>query len=205
MSRAFLERMSELYGVSSDWLLHGHGNVVRSPGPVSPAVFGPIEPTIVEGPNRGDIRVAGKDYAWVRKMGLSVSAGNGLEELPEEEVEGVFYPFDWFVRRGLSPEVCVFVTVKGDSMAPAIPNGAQVMIDRSDRVLRREGIYAFSIDGQAYVKRIVPSGRDKLGRPKALMLVSDNPAFAPMLLTGNELNSLKVAGKVRATLTMLDD
>lgn len=160
---------------------------------------------MVESANRADITVAGKEYAWVRKMGLSVSAGNGLEELPEEEVEGVFYPFQWFERRGLNPEVCVFVTVKGDSMAPAIPNGSQVMIDRSDRVLRREGVYAFSMDGQSYVKRIVPSGRDKLGRPQALMLVSDNPAFAPTLLTGNELNSLKVAGKVRATLTMLDE
>lgn len=205
LSRAFLEKISEAYGVSADWLLNGHGEMLRAPGAGFTSRKVKIDPSEPSQPNHGELSVGGKDYAWVKRMGLSVSAGSGIEELPEDESEGVFFPMRWFERRGINADLCVLVSVRGDSMSPSIPDGALVMINCQDKLIGKPGIYAFSRNGQSYVKRVIPSGQDKLGRPQAIMLTSDNPAFPPVVLTGSEMNDLRLAGRVVAILNLLKD
>lgn len=138
-------------------------------------------------------------------MGLSVSAGNGLEPVPEGDEDGLIFPTAWLSRRGIDPGLSVIVGVRGDSMAPAIPDGALVLIDCRVRRFEGPGVYAFSWQGQAYVKRVLPTGKAKDGKPAALMLISDNPAYPPVALTGPDMNAPSVAGKVRATLNLMDD
>lgn len=204
-SRGFLQKLSDLYGINADWLLNGHGDQQRAPGQGFKSRNVAVEPSDRSKPNHGELRIQGKDYAWIRRMGLCVSAGSGLDELPAEEEDGVLFPIAWFERKGLNPDLCVIVDVKGDSMSPSIPDGALVMIDRGNRVLRKSGVFAFSLDGQSYVKRIVPSGNDRSGRPTALMIVSENPAFPPLALTGADMNSVVVVGRVVAVINMLKD
>lgn len=201
-SRGFLQKLSDRYGINADWLLNGHGERQRAVGQGFKSRKVQIDPTDESRPNHGELSVGGKDYAWVQRVGLSVSAGSGIAELPEEDRDGVFLPLQWFEQRGLNADHCVMVTVRGDSMAPSIPDGSLVMIDRAHQVLRQEGIYAFSLDGQAYVKRIVPAAKDKTGRPTAVMLISENPAFQPIALAGHELNALRVAGRVIAVINL---
>lgn len=204
-SRGFLQKLSDRYGINADWLLNGHGERQRALGHGFKSRHVQIEPSDTTKPNHGELSIHGKDYVWIRRMGLCVSAGSGLDELPPEEEEGVLFPLRWFEQKGLNPDLCVMVTVRGDSMAPSIPDGSMVMIDCGNHVLRREGVYAFSLDGQSYVKRIVPSAKDKTGRPTALMLISENPSFPPVAVTGAEMNSLMVVGRVAAVINLLKE
>lgn len=204
-SKAFLVKISDVYGVSADWLLHGHGEMLRPPGRGFTARATRIDPPDSARPGYGDLSIGGQDYALVRRMGLSVSAGNGLEPLPEGDEDGLIFPMAWLTRRGIDPGLSVIVGVRGDSMAPAIPDGALVLIDCRVRRFEGPGVYAFSWQGQAFVKRVLPSGKGKDGKPAALVLLSDNPAYGPVTLTGPDMNAPSVAGKVRATLNLMDD
>lgn len=205
LSRAFLEKISDTYGVSADWLLTGHGEMLRTPGEaIAPRAIATATETHDQ-QNQAGVAVDGKDYVWIKRMGLSVSAGHGIAELPELESDGIFLPGRWLNILGHKAEALVMVNVRGDSMAPVIPDGAMVMIDLRARALRKPGIFAFNLYGQSYVKRIIPSGKDRLGRPRALMLASDNPAFPPVVLTGTEMNDLQLVGRVVAVLNLLKE
>lgn len=204
-SRRFLENISNVYGISSDWLLNGHGEMLRAPGKGFKSRKVQIEPADTSRPNHGELSINGKDYAWVKRMGFSVSAGSGLVALPDEEEDGILLPVSWLERRSINPDFCFIISVRGESMAPAIPDGALVIIERQLEGVNRPGVYAFTLDGQCFIKRIVPSGIDRHGKPTTLMLISDNPAFSPYALTGAEMNGLKVAGKVKATINILED
>lgn len=205
VSARVLNALSARYSVNPAWILEGREPVLFD----RPAGFSGrqivVDPPDSARPGYGDLSIGGQDYALVRRMGLSVSAGNGLEPLPEGDEDGLIFPMAWLTRRGIDPGLSVIVGVRGDSMAPAIPDGALVLIDCRVRRFEGPGVYAFSWQGQAYVKRVLPSGKGKDGKPAALVLLSDNPAYGPVTLTGPDMNAPSVAGKVRATLNILDD
>lgn len=202
-SKGFLLKISDVYGVSADWLLNGHGEMIRAPGAGFQGRVHQVEPPDHTRPGHGDVRFDGVEYAFVRRMALSVSAGSGIEEVEGDDAATVALPMLWFSRQGLNSDLCVLVSVRGDSMAPAIPDGAQVLIDVMQKSVAAAGVYAFVMDGQAFVKRLVPSGKAKDGRPTSLMVLSDNQAYQPVALAGAAMNDLRVVGRVRLVLTSL--
>ena len=139
----------------------------------------------------------------MRRMGLSISAGSGLEELEPEDEDGLLLPTAWFGARGINPDVCVIVSVRGDSMAPGIPDGSLVLIDCATKIVHKAGVYAFALDGNAYVKRLIPSIDGAKKTPIAITMVSDSPAYAPVPLIGHRMNALRIVGRVRAVLASL--
>lgn len=202
-SREFLAAVSEKLGLNPAWVLDGQEPMAfdRSGGFAG-------RKTVVELPDKsrpghGELRIQGKDYAWVRRMGLSVSAGSGLEELEPEDEDGLLLPTAWFGRRGINPDLCVIVSVKGDSMAPVIPDGALVLIDCARKSFDKSGVYAFALDGHAYVKRLMPSRDATKNAVTAILIVSDNPAFGPVSLIGDRMNALRIVGRVQAVLSEL--
>lgn len=203
LSRAFLEKIASVYGVNSDWLLYGLGEMLRPPSAIGDTRHGAVERVDPARPDHGDIRFNGVEYAFARRMALSVSAGNGLEPLDDGEAEGMAFPVAWLRRQRINSDLAVLVSVKGDSMAPAIPDGALVLIHVAERSISAAGVYAFNLDGQSYVKRIVPQSTEADGRPGALALFSDNPAYPPLVLSGPELNRITIVGRVRAVLAQV--
>lgn len=202
-SRGFLTKLSDAYGINADWLLNGHGQMMRTPGSGFEGRKVTIETPDRSRPGHGEIVIQGKDYSWVRRMGLSVSAGSGLEELEPEDEDGLLLPSSWFGRRGINPDLCVIVSVRGDSMAPTIPDGAMVLIDCTKKTVEQSGIYAVALDGQAYVKRLIPSRDAPEKPPSAILMVSDSPGYTPVPLVGDRMNALRVVGRVRAVLSDL--
>lgn len=86
------------------------------------------------------------------------------------------------------------VSVAGDSMEPTILDGALAFVDTSKTRLprhrprlQRPGIYAVSIGQDALVKRI-----DR-PRPDVILLISDNPFYAPEAYHPEEVT---IAGRV---------
>lgn len=203
VSSRILNAMAERFSVNSAWIMEGREPMIFE----RPAVFEGrkviVEPSDKTRPGHGELRIQGKDYAWVRRMGLSVSAGSGLEELEPDEEDGILLPTAWFGRRGINADLCVILSVRGDSMAPAIPDGALVLIDCAAKAVDRAGVFAFALDGQAYVKRLIPA-KDSARKPTtAILMVSDSPTYSPVPLIGDRMNALNIVGRVRAVLAEL--
>jgi phage repressor protein C with HTH and peptisase S24 domain len=202
-SRKFLERISERYNVSADWLLHGTGEMLQRGLPGFTGRTAVVEPPEWNRPGHGDMLIDGHDCVRIRRMNLSVSAGSGLAPVEGEDAEPVVLPASWLQRKQINSDLAVLVRVKGDSMAPMIPDGAFVLLNLAEKSVQGSGIYAFSRDGDVFVKRIAASGAGKDGKPAALLLISDNPAGGITALTGQEMNSIRLIGRVRYVMFAL--
>lgn len=108
-------------------------------------------------------------------LDLRVSAGPG--SVPEAEESDARIAFDpaWLRRlTGASAEELGLLQVEGDSMAPTLLPGDDILVDRSDGPERlRDGLYVLRIEDLLLVKRLTlhPVSR-------RVTVQSDNPAYA---------------------------
>ncbi|WP_353428720.1 XRE family transcriptional regulator [Paracoccus denitrificans] len=204
-SRNFLQNLSERFGVSADWILYGTGlpYTERAAGFEARLAGKRIEPPDLGSPWGGDLRFAEEGFAFVQRMDLDVSAGSGVVPIDGGESETLAFSTKWLGRNGINSQLAVLVRVKGDSMAPGIPDGALAMVHLPERTVEREGIYAFNRGDQSFIKRLIPSGRDEAGMPTSLVILSDNPAFPPDAVTGEQMNEIRIVGRVRCVMTTL--
>jgi len=111
----------------------------------------------------------------IKRHPVTVSAGPGA--LVTEEFGKPYFAFDERWLKGLtrsSPDRLSIVRVEGDSMAPTLNAGDDILVDLADCLERlRDGIYVLRIDDALVVKRLAlnPVG----GR---VTIQSDNPAYA---------------------------
>jgi Peptidase S24-like len=111
----------------------------------------------------------------VKRHPVTVSAGPGA--LVTEELGKPYFAFDERWLKSLtpsSPDRLSIVRVEGDSMAPTLNAGDDILVDLADCLERlRDGIYVLRIDDALVVKRLAlnPVG----GR---VTIQSDNPAYA---------------------------
>ena len=56
---------------------------------------------------------------------------------------------------------------------------------------------------QSLVKRLVPVVGVPDGRPSAIKILSDNHAYPPDAVLGEEMNDLRAVGRVRGILTTI--
>lgn len=113
--------------------------------------------------------------ALVPKLELAASAGAGTIAGEEHAACSVGFDRRWLKALGLSAENLSIIDVKGESMAPTLNNGDNIMVDRGDGAERlRDGIYVLRLDDMLMVKRVALSPR--MGR-KVLTISSDNSHF----------------------------
>lgn len=198
-SRAFLQKISDRYRVSADWLLHGSGEMLMPELPGFAGRARRIAPTAPGTPQRGDFRFGGEDFAMIERMDLSVSAGTGLVPVDGGETEALAFSRTWLSRNRVSADLSVLVRVRGDSMAPGIPDGALVLVHCAERFIETAGVYAFNRGDASFIKRITPVSR----KPLAWLISSDNPAYPPETVSGEALGEIRPVGRVRCVLTTL--
>ena len=110
----------------------------------------------------------------VKRHPVSVSAGPGA--VVTEELGKPYFAFDerWLkALTGSQPAQLSIVKVEGDSMAPTLNAGDDILVDLGDSSERlRDGIYVLRIDDAVVVKRLAlnPTGR-------RITVQSDNPAY----------------------------
>ena len=110
----------------------------------------------------------------VKRHPVTVSAGPGA--IVTEELGKPYFAFDERWLKALtpsSPANLSIVRVEGDSMAPTLNAGDDILVDLGDAGERlRDGIYVLRIDEALVVKRIAlnPVGR-------RITVQSDNPAY----------------------------
>lgn len=201
-SRAFLQKLTERFAVSADWILFGTGlpTTQRAAGFTTESGLHRIDPPDLGKPMHGDFVYAGEDFSMIARNDLSVSAGTGVEAVDGEVAESMAFSRAWLMRHRITPNLAALVRVKGDSMAPTIPDGALVLVNFAERSITAEAIFAFIRAGEAFIKRIAPLEKTKTDRPKAVVILSDNPAFAPIVVSGEAMNDIRIIGRVRSVM-----
>lgn len=110
----------------------------------------------------------------VRRAAVRASAGPGA--IPGEESSRPYLAFDerWLKALTASPSSRLsIIRVEGDSMAPTLGAGDDILVDLGDCMERlRDGIYVLRVDDSLVVKRLAlhPVGR-------RVTVQSDNPAY----------------------------
>jgi phage repressor protein C with HTH and peptisase S24 domain len=119
---------------------------------------------------------AGRAGAMIAVPRLAVDAAAGAGAFDGDETGRAHIAFDpaWLRRlaRG-APEQLSIIRVSGDSMAPTLADGDEILVDRGDRAERlRDGIYVLRLDDALLVKRVTlnPAAR-------TIAVRSDNPAY----------------------------
>ena len=140
------------------------------------------------------------DVVVIHEYKLTFGASpTGIEPEPEwvidEEGEDFWYKRRFFQRRHINPDRCKRARVSGDSMEPTVCAGDRIMFNsevdpRPGCVIVSDGeIYAISVDGQLKIKRL---SKTKDG----IVVRSDNPTCPPETYSGDDLNRLRIFGKV---------
>jgi len=131
-----------------------------------------VSETLLGGP--ADERFGDTGLVAIKRHPVSVSAGPGA--IVNEELGKPYFGFDerWLKNLTASgPASLSIVRVEGDSMAPTLNSGDDLLVDLGDSSERmRDGIYVLRIDDVVVVKRIAmkPMGR-------RFTVQSDNPAY----------------------------
>jgi hypothetical protein len=107
----------------------------------------------------------------IKRLQVGASAGPG-SLADDEYAESMGFAPRWLRRLGADPAALSLIVVDGDSMAPTLGDGDDIMVDHSaaTRPLR-DGIYVLRMDDVLLVKRVAmgPSGK--------LTIRSDNPQY----------------------------
>lgn len=131
------------------------------------------------------------DLVPIQRVEVFASAGPGA--LPDGERRKPYFGFDamWLRRVTQSaPDKLELIRVEGDSMAPTLSAGDDILVDLGDGAERlRDGIYVLRVDGSLLVKRLAlhPVGR-------RVTVQSDNPAYPDIPDCG--LDEIECIGRV---------
>lgn len=115
-------------------------------------------------------RRAGSEWIDVPRLGLGASAGPGALAAEEIAVGQLRFSAAWLKRHGLAPTMLSAIEVEGDSMAPTLADGDEILVDRTPRPLRT-GIHVLRVDDVLLVKRVELAGPDRV------RLISDNRSY----------------------------
>ena len=86
-----------------------------------------------------------------------------------------------------------FLVVKGDSMEPRISDGDLALVHRQNTLDNGDlGVLVYGADGEGTLKKYIQRGN-------SVVLQPFNPAYDEMVIKGEELDHLYIAGKVVET------
>lgn len=88
------------------------------------------------------------------------------------------------------------ITAKGTSMQGTVENGDVLFVDSTVRSYDGDGIYVIARGSDVQVKRLQKMHGD------VLAIISDNRLFEPEKLTGEEISSLFICGRVLAAWSL---
>lgn len=125
-------RLARYFGVEETVLASGDESAIASP------IFVPMQSTVA-----------------VPRLALGASAGAGSLDVDERAAGSIAFDSHWLRDLGVRGESAAIIRVDGESMAPTLGHGDDIMVDHRDGPERlRDGIYVMRLDGVLMVKRI---------------------------------------------------
>ena len=147
-----------------------------------------------------ELDLDGAEYAHIPLHDAMLAAGDGYSNHGEAVIDQLAFRRDWLRWICITASDARLARVQGDSMQPSMWDGDMILIDtksndpqvraRDAKDQRRSPVYAMIDNGEARVKRVERPAHDMM------MLISDNPDYAPELRQGNDLANIKIIGKV---------
>ncbi len=127
-------------------------------------------------------------FEIVPKVKTRLSAGDGSFDVDQKISE--YYSFQklWLRKKG-HPKNMVLMDIVGNSMEPELKDGDTVLVDRAKNEILAGAIYAVGVEDTVLIKRV-----EKL--PDKLVLISDNEKYPPTYITGDDINRVRVLGKI---------
>jgi phage repressor protein C with HTH and peptisase S24 domain len=129
-----------------------------------------------------------QEYRFVPKVRARLCAGSGSFETDPGVKDGYFFQNKWIKQKG-SPEDMVLMDIFGNSMEPELKNGDTVLVDCSQKDILAGLLYAVGIEDTIMVKRIEK-------HPGKLILRNDNRGYAPVIVEGEDINRVRIIGRV---------
>jgi phage repressor protein C with HTH and peptisase S24 domain len=141
------------------------------------AAYFRIDEALLGGPERAapSTGITAPGLVLVPRLDVGASAGPGA--LADDERMSAVFAFDprWLRKLSVQPQQLAIIRVEGDSMAPTLSDGDDIMVDAADAVERlRDGIYVLRRDGVLLVKRIACPLARHTGH---VSIISDNAAY----------------------------
>ncbi len=135
-----------------------------------------VSETLLGGPAQrvaGPARSRGPGMILVPKLAIGASAGAGAS-VDGEPVEGeIAFDPKWLRDLGADPRALTIIRVEGDSMAPTLNDGDDILVDGGDTAARlRDGIYVLRMDDVLMVKRVA-----RAPGPGRISVISDNAHY----------------------------
>lgn len=117
-------------------------------------------------------RIAPHNSTAVPRFRLGASAGPGAEPGSERPENHIVFENKWLRELSANPDALQIIQVDGDSMAPTLGDGDDILVDTRDASDRlRDGIYVIRMDDALLVKRLSPRPARKIA------VMSDNAAY----------------------------
>ena len=124
----------------------------------------------------------------VPKVAARACAGGGSFELSDMIVDELPFDRSWLSKKG-NPGRMVAMEVIGDSMSPELEPGDNILIDQSQDQVADNNLYVVALADNIQVKRVQI-------RPGLVVLFSTNQRYSPVTLQGDEIDTLRVIGRV---------
>lgn len=137
-----------------------------------------------------------KGYIQLTLLDIKTEAGYGFDnnDYPKS-VKLIEVSEKWAKNKlGHNLESISVITASGDSMQPTFHSGDWLFVDQAINFYDEDGVYVFMSSSGLKVKRLQKFVSGKL------RIISDNQKYKSEVLEDNELNSIKICGKVVATL-----
>lgn len=118
-------------------------------------------------------RSRGAAMLLVPQLAVGASAGPGATVDGEGVEAGFAFDPRWLRRLGADTSALSIISVEGDSMAPTLDDGDDILVDGADTAARlRDGIYVLRMDDALMVKRVA-----RLPVAGRISVKSDNPLY----------------------------
>lgn len=167
----YLSALHEI-GVNTHFVLTGSRSITSSGGALSLAANEP-----------------GPDLSPVKMYDIEAAAGAGRSFEGEPIKTTLYFSTAELSEQGLDPAQVVGIKVRGDSMDGTLADGDWVLVDRSNRDPKQEGVFLLLVSGERRIKRV-----QRLAGG-ALYLISDNDHYQPEMIKPQDMHDVEILGR----------
>lgn len=182
-TRPVLHAIAREAGVSLPWLITGEGAM---------SADGQAGTKDKETGNGLLVPVDASGFTPVPVFDVRASAGGGAINFGEVVSGYLTLPVSYLKDHlGVNPKDACGIYINGDSMEPALEDGAIALLDRSEdaRANNGDGIYTFRIAEELYIKRLERQG-------SRIVVHSDNQAYRPWEISDHDKGQMKILARV---------
>lgn len=126
------------------------------------------------------------EFTNIRRFDLRASAGEGRLVFDYDALEPFKIRSDFLKKNGASEKNTFFMTAKGDSMEPIIPDGADVLVVENGHEIINGKVYVFFLNKNIYIKSLSKT-------EGGIVALSYNHAYDPMFIGPKD--SFKIIGR----------